>query len=1832
MAIEVNPNTTPLFTQLGPYCQGSTPAVFPTTSNNGIAGSWSPSTISTASAGTTVYTFTPTSTAPSVCATGTTMSITVTTLPTAVISGTTTLCQNSTPPIITFTGSNSTAPYTFTYTINGGAAQTITTVGTSSSVTLSVPTATPGIYNYSLLSVSVGSCSNNIANQVATISVFENPTITLSNQTICGGNNITLQPIVTPTGGQYNWQGPSINGLTSPTVTVSPSNNTNYSLTYTSNGCSTNQSVAVNVIQNPTASVNSETICLGQSATLVASPSGATYSWSNGTSVIGTGQTLTVSPTVTSTYTVSVSVGGCAATTATSTVTVNPIPTVTAAPGVTICNGQTTTIGTTVSAPGGTYSWTPSGTSSSLTVTPSLSNPTTQQSFTYSVVYALNGCPSLPSSSTITVNPKPTLSVNNLVICSGNNDNIIAVPNLPNGIFNWSTGLSGLTQNILNVSQVANPINQVTVYSYDAWYILNGCSSDTVTSAVTVNPNPTLTSANTATICSEETLGIPLTTSSPGSTFTWVAADNPNITGESTVAVSSATINNTLINNTPNSQTVVYTVTPIFGLCQGTPQTVNVVVNPTPVIATINDIICSNGSFDIIPNPAAAGNIIPVGTTYTWTVANNTNVSNENNNAIAGPNIFGGPLGSSSTSNTTVIYTVTPQSGNCIGDPFTTNITITPTPVISNKVDSICSGDFPVITAAAVDIIPSTVLYTWTVVSAGAGINGETDQITPVANFNSQVLINTTFSAQEVVYQVVPQSGPCPGQPFTFTVTVNPGPSLSNASYDICSNDSWTVVPGLPNDIVPVGTTFIWSVTPNANVNGESSNGVPSSNFFTGVLQNNTNVNQTVVYSVTPIGPATAQPQCNGLPFQISVTVFPTPVYSNVTLPAICSGTSFTFDPNTNPPAGAVLTGTTYLTWSVVPNPDVTGYSNFLGTTQTAISQTLTNSTNVVQNVVYNVTASISNTFAQCNSATFQVIVPVQPTPLIQNVTVPIVCSGDAFTVNPINNPPTQIVPVVTAYSWPNPVSTPLLQVGGGSAQTNQAFISQVLTNTGLTDATLTYTVTPSYVASPTLTCPGNNFTINVIVRPIPTVTAVALEDTICPNTSTTITAVGVPATNSAGVPGSYNWTPIAQISGSSTSSVITAQPTTTTTYIVEYTLSTCQSQVFPVTITVQNPPNISTMTATENTICVGGCTDITANFIGGTAVDYVEWSTGQITTTAPHTILVCPSSTTTYTAIAYLQNCNGLPSTITINVNPDPFFTQQPLNDTTLCVGGTIPLSVVVSGGAGTPSYQWYQNTVNSNIGGTLIPGATNATLIPSTFNTPGTFYYYCVVSYAPNGCGFITSNPSQINVVNDPVVSINANDETLCIGGTPQCLTAVVSGGVGTTTFTWNQGGTGNIFCPPGLAVGTELYTVSVTQTGIGCAANSQDVITVTIVPDPVITISGIEEACFGAQVQLTSQVTGGIGSINGYQWAQSVPLGFPYTDINGAIGQSFLTYPLNESIDFTLEITQTGSGCNDTDTFNIAVFDDPNVTIIGSELTCLGEEILLEAQITGGTASSTNTLTWFALNPNGAVNPYLLQGPNGDITYDYISSSDTTIYVDVVNSGFGCDVTSDTISLLGLAPAIAQFDATPTSQSFFNPTFSFINSSENATEYLWDLNECNPPLPDLEMFSTPTPYYNPTSESIYDYTYGCPPGVITVQLIATNNGICPDTAYLNINIEPDVICYVPNAFTPDGNGDNELFYPVFSHMIDPLSYTFRIYDRWGEIIFETNEIPEIPTTPSNTLGAWNGLYNGRMAQDGVYIWEVYYRAEGTSNNQHLVGHVTVLKEVTDYINGKP
>ena len=1842
LSITVHPNTTPTFTQLGPYCQNGTPASLPASSNNGsIAGTWSPAIIATAAVGNTTYNFTPSSVATPTCATSATMSISIAPLPSATISGTTTVCQGAAQPNITFTGTGSTPPYTFNYTINDGTnttSQSITTLGVASSITVPAPTVTAGIFTYSLTSVAVGSCSNNVAGQTAIVTVNAIPVLDIQDQSICGGGSITIIGNATPINGIYTWSGGAIPvNFQNNQITLNPSTTTSYQVSYSLNNCTTNDNFTITVIQNPTASVQNDTICFGQSTTLVANPNGATYNWS-GSNIITpiTLQQITVNPTSTTTYTVVTQIGSCPTSTATANVVVNPIPTVTAAPAQTICDGQSATIGTTVSPPNGTYSWTPNGTNASLTVTPTLANPIQQQTFTYSVVYTLDGCPSLPSTSTVTVNPKPAISVNNLNLCSGVSDTIEANPNIPGGTYYWSTGISGLLDSSIIVSHITNPSNQITIFNYNAWYILNGCSSDTMPTVVTVSPIPVITTSNPAPTCSGFALNIPLISNTAGSTFSWSASANPNVTGESTTAQATTTINDLLtITPTPGIETVDYNVINSFNGCADTFQ-LSVVVNPTPFINTINDIICSGGSFDTIPNPNALGNFIPSGTSYSWSVASNNLVLNETSSAIQNPNIFNiGPLTSSSINNTILAYSVTPTAGVCLGPVFNVNITVTPTPSITNQLGSICSGNFPTITALPGDVIPTSAMYTWTIVSDNPNINGQSNQGVGVSDLSNQVLVNQTNIPQSLTYSITPSSGPCPGSPFTLTVTVNPGPSIDTAIYTICSGNSLTVTLGQGNDIIPVGTTFIWNVMPNTNITGQTSNNIPSPNFFTGTLQNFQSVNETLEYWLTPTGPANQNPQCNGSPFPVFVIVKPTPNLSNTLLNDICSGTSFTYDPNQNLTPSSIYNANTVLTWTVTPNLNVSGWTNSVGTNNPTITQTLTNLTNTVQTVVYNATAN--DTLSLCSSAVFSVTVNVQPTPLIQSQTAS-VCSGNPFVITPsiTNNQPTQIVPNGILYSWATPTSNPLNLIIGGSAQTNQASISQVLNIQPPTPpqfGTLSYIVVPSYPVSASLTCQGLPFNVTVNVNPIPIIdTAFAQPDTICFGSISTLQAVALPNLIPPG--GTYNWTPIAQISGAAVGQTITTLPlNTSTTFIVTYTLpqnlGSCQSQAYPVTVTVQAPPNISTITAVENEFCVGGCTNITANFVGAVAVDSVQWSTGQVTYFFPHIIQVCPNDTTTYNATAFLGGCNGNIANININVNPDPIISLQPYTDTTICVGGTLPLTIQVLNGAGNPTYQWYQNQINSNIGGTLLPSPPpfGPSYQPQPFNTAGSFYYYCVILYAPSGCGFLTTLPSEINVIADPIVQIIGQDETLCIGGTPQCINAVISGGIGSSTLAWNQGGSNSTFCPPNIPIGIEDYTVSVQQTGIGCSSNSLDTITVSILPDPIVSITGIDEVCLGAQVLLTGNITGGFGNVSNYQWAESDPAGAPFVNIPNSNNYSFTTPTLTNNIIYQLSIIQDIEGCGGDTTLPISVYPDPIVNLQTDPYACLGSIHDVEAIVTGGTPSSTNQFTWYLYTVSFS-DSVKEQGPNLMSSMGYLSTGDTNVVVYLNNSGFGCDLAIDTTFIIAIEPAIASFSATPNIQSFFNPTFDFINTSINATSYTWNLGECVPSLDYSELFTTPTPYYDPNSFNIINYTYGCPPGIYEIQLIATNMGYCPDTLIQSIKIEADALLYVPNAFTPDGKVSNNYFYPVFSHAIDPEDYSFRIYNRWGEIIFETHELPEIPTTTQNTKGAWNGdaprPYGGKVktVQDQVYIWEVYYKLPNTDKPTRITGHVTVLR----------
>ncbi len=171
-----------------------------------------------------------------------------------------------------------------------------------------------------------------------------------------------------------------------------------------------------------------------------------------------------------------------------------------------------------------------------------------------------------------------------------------------------------------------------------------------------------------------------------------------------------------------------------------------------------------------------------------------------------------------------------------------------------------------------------------------------------------------------------------------------------------------------------------------------------------------------------------------------------------------------------------------------------------------------------------------------------------------------------------------------------------------------------------------------------------------------------------------------------------------------------------------------------------------------------------------------------------------------------------------------------------------------------------------------------------------------------------------------------------------------------------------------------------------------------------------------------------------------------------------------------------------------------------------------------------------------------------------------------------------------------------------SIVTPTINFINTSQGAVSYLWNFGDYASPT------NTSTAV-NPSHEYMYSGSY-------TVTLIARSEYGCLDYVAKSIYIEPEFHLYIPNVFTPDGNGLNDVFQPK-GIGIDESDYKMLIYDRWGELIYESN----------NFSKGWDGSVKGnvRKATQDVYVYKIYVR-DLKGNRHEFVGHVTCLPHTTE------
>ena len=119
---------------------------------------------------------------------------------------------------------------------------------------------------------------------------------------------------------------------------------------------------------------------------------------------------------------------------------------------------------------------------------------------------------------------------------------------------------------------------------------------------------------------------------------------------------------------------------------------------------------------------------------------------------------------------------------------------------------------------------------------------------------------------------------------------------------------------------------------------------------------------------------------------------------------------------------------------------------------------------------------------------------------------------------------------------------------------------------------------------------------------------------------------------------------------------------------------------------------------------------------------------------------------------------------------------------------------------------------------------------------------------------------------------------------------------------------------------------------------------------------------------------------------------------------------------------------------------------------------------------------------------------------------------------------------------------------------------------------------------------------------------PDVYIITLIATNSIGCKDTISKPITIKPEYYLYVPNAFTPDGNQHNNVFY---ASTVNIRELNVKIFNRWGEILYESNELRFI----------WDGTYDGVIVKDDIYVYTIkYVTNDGIEDT--VVGHVVLLK----------
>lgn len=668
-----------------------------------------------------------------------------------------------------------------------------------------------------------------------------------------------------------------------------------------------------------------------------------------------------------------------------------------------------------------------------------------------------------------------------------------------------------------------------------------------------------------------------------------------------------------------------------------------------------------------------------------------------------------------------------------------------------------------------------------------------------------------------------------------------------------------------------------------------------------------------------------------------------------------------------------------------------------------------------------------------------------------------------------------------------------------------------------------------------------------------------AIDQTICLGNSANVTI----ATPGLTAP-QFTWLVTNGVSNTSGGTNVTVTPTVTTTYQVEvYQPATATTSIFQdtatFTITVVPPPVPNA--GVDDTVCLGQ-----PIYLNGTISSATNTPSWQYLTTG-----ITPTPT-----VVFAPNFNSLTPTVTVNqVGLYQFILRE---NNTICGMVRDTVRVLVSNITQTTTF------INPSCDGF----ADGEIQINSPFADEYSFDNgitwqvdsfaigfaagtYPVCSRNSDGCQVC----SNVTLTDPPIVTVAVSNDTLiCQNGTA-VLSASATGG---TTYNFHWAHTSNLNAVQSVnPIGDSTYYVY-SENENGCISTTDSILvsvrsplTGTITPDVTI--------CPGYPTTLTADAIGGIG----------VPYAFNWNSGESGSGpmHSILAGPAVTTL-YTVTITDACESTPLVMTTNVIVAPLPVPLIaVDNDKECEPATFVL----TNETDPAMVDLVYWEFS-DGQI---YVNSDTVNTAEFWAGLYDIQL---VITSPQGCvDSTTFYNYLTVHAKPDANFNASPNPATIFNTEVMLANYTVNANYYQWYIESGYPSYSELEHLKTSFP------EGIA--------GQYDVMLIATSEFGCIDTAHQIIHVIPEIIFYAPNAFTPDDDEFNQSW-GIFIEGIDIYDFELLIFNRWGEVIWESHD-------PS---AKWDGTYGGKFVQNGTYTWVVRTKDIINDGKYEFNGFVNILK----------